>query len=115
MFKKRLKELRLERNLTQKKLGIKSYMQDSQICNLEKGNREPSLSMLLRLANALEVDMNTLTGYDKYIVSDNDVNYGTNIMKEEIKLILELRKNVKLYEDLIEDPKRTIAYIRTKY
>ena len=71
--------------------------------------------MLLRLANALEVDMNTLTGYDKYIVSDNDVNYGTNIMKEEIKLILELRKNVKLYEDLIEDPKRTIAYIRTKY
>lgn len=115
MFNIRLKELRLERGLTQKNLGIKSYMKDSQICNLEKGNREPSLSMLLRLGNALKVDMNTLTGYDKYIISDNDVDYGTNISKEEIKLILELRQNEKLYQDLIENPKRTIAYIRTKY
>lgn len=115
MFKKRLKELRLERKLTQKDLGIQSYMKDSQICNLEKGNREPSLSMLLRLANALKVDMNTLTGYDKYIMSDNDGDYGTNISKEEIKLILELRQNEKLYKDLITNPKRAIAYIRTRY
>lgn len=115
MLKNRLKELRLQAGLTQQQLGDLIHVTKVSICGYEKGDRVPSLDTLLDLANALKVDLNTLVGYDKYIVSDDDREYGMNVSKKEIELLIELRRHNKLYEDLIISPKRTIAAIEKKY
>ena len=115
MLKDRLKELRLKSGLTQQQLGDLIHVTKVSICGYEKGDRVPSLDTLLDLANALKVDLNTLVGYDKYIVSDDDIEYGTNMSKKEIDLILELRRHHKLYEDMLNSPKRTLTAIEKKY
>lgn len=115
MLSNRLKKLRLEKGLTQQQLGDKINVTKVSICCYEKGDRVPSLDTLIDLANALEVDLNTLIGFDKYIVSDNDEAYGLNVSKEEMKLILELRQHKRLYDDLVNRPRRTIAAIIKKY
>ena len=115
MLGKRIKQLRLEQGLTQQQLGDLVHVTKVSICCYEKEERTPTLDTLIDLANALKVDLNTLIGYDKFILSDNDTNYGINISKEEIILLLELRKNKKLYKDLINSPKRIIAAIMKKY
>ncbi|MGN0973740.1 MAG: helix-turn-helix domain-containing protein [Bacilli bacterium] len=115
MLGKRIKQLRLEQGLTQQQLGDLVHVTRVSICCYEKEERTPTLDTIIDLANALKVDLNTLIGYDKFILSDNDTNYGINISKEEITLLLELRKNQKLYKDLIASPKRIIAAIMKKY
>ena len=115
MLGSRLKKLRLEQGLTQKQLGDMVNVTKVSICCYEKGERVPSLDTLIDLANALKVDLNTLVGFDNYVVSDNDVNYGLNVSKEELKFLRELRQYKNLYEDLIECPKSTIQSIIKKY
>ncbi len=115
MLSSRLKQLRLDRGLTQEQLGKMIHVTKVSICGYEKGDRIPSLDTLLDLANALKVDLNTLVGYDKYIVSDNNIEYGLNVSREELDLILELRRHNKLYESMISNPKRTISVIDKKY
>lgn len=115
MLGSRLKQLRIERGLTQQQLGDMINVTKVSICCYEKGERVPSLDTLIDLSNALGVDLNTLVGYDRYIVSDNDTSYGLNVSKEEMQLLLELRQYSRLYNDLIERPKRTIQSILNKY
>ena len=115
MLGSRLKKLRLEQGLTQKQLGDMVNVTKVSICCYEKGERVPSLDTLIDLANALKVDLNTLVGFDNYVVSDNDITYGINISKEELILIKELRQYKRLYEDLMESPRRTIQSIIKKY
>lgn len=115
MLGRRLKKLRLQRGFTQKQLGDLINVTKVSICCYEKEERTPTLETIIDLANALKVDLNTLIGYDKYIVSDNDIDYGINVSKEEMNLLLELRKNKRLYNDLLESPERTIRSILNKY
>lgn len=74
MFSKKLRETRLARNLTQQKLAdsvglaLRSYQ-----C-YEQGTREPSLDMLVKLADVLGVptdyllcrDLNLLKSFDEF-------------------------------------------------
>ena len=53
---KKLRELRLLRNLTQKELAIKSRLTDAAIRNYELGNRSPSREQLEKIAEALDCD-----------------------------------------------------------
>lgn len=54
IFGKRLRELRVERNLTQTQLAQRCGSNRPFISNLERGVKVPSLTMVLRLAEALE-------------------------------------------------------------
>ena len=47
-------------------------------------------------------------------MASDDATYGINIAKDEITLIKELRKHIRLYEKLLDDPKRTIDLIEMK-
>lgn len=115
MLKDRLKELRLNAGLTQQELGDLVHVTKVSICGYERGERVPSLDTLLDLANVLRVDLNTLVGYDKYVVSEEDESYGINISKKEIDMLLELRRHNKLYTELVGSPKRMIESIDKKY
>lgn len=60
IFGKHLCSLRIEKGLTQKKVADILQVSVSTYANWEQGRREPDLAHLIRIANILEVDMNTL-------------------------------------------------------
>lgn len=52
-----LKQLRLDRKLSQAQLGKLIGLSDVAICYYEKGKRVPNLPTMKKLANALQVDV----------------------------------------------------------
>ncbi len=62
MFKERLKELRIEKNLTQDKLAKLVGMSKMTISHWESGYCEPSLAQLVMLSNLFEVSVDYLVG-----------------------------------------------------
>ena len=61
-FKDRLKELRIERNLSQQMLGNIVNMSKMAISHWESGHSEPSISQLICLADFFEVSVDYLIG-----------------------------------------------------
>jgi transcriptional regulator with XRE-family HTH domain len=57
-----LKTLRELRNLTQAELGDRAQMGAASVSHFETGQRTPSLESLVRLADALDVSVDTLLG-----------------------------------------------------
>ena len=57
---KKLKELRLEKNLSQRKLGEVFNMCNQTISFWENGSREPDLDTLLAIANYFDVSVGFL-------------------------------------------------------
>ena len=60
LFAETLRKLREERGLSQKQLGKQMFVNHSTIARWENGSRLPDAVMILRLANCLGVDANTL-------------------------------------------------------
>lgn len=61
-FKERLKELRSEKNLTQKQLSKKLNVSEDCVYNWENGRSEPSITDLINLATILDVTIDYLVG-----------------------------------------------------
>jgi transcriptional regulator with XRE-family HTH domain len=55
VFGKTLRRLRVEAQLTQEEVGLRSEMHLSAVARLEGGNRSPNLRTIVRLAAALGV------------------------------------------------------------
>jgi len=55
LFGRMLQELRTERGLSQEKLGFESNYHRTYISQLERGQKNPSLKAIFRLAEALGV------------------------------------------------------------
>lgn len=62
MHKNRLKEIRLEKGLTQKQLAQSLEVSPQMVLSWEKGLRNPKESTLKKIANALDVPVDYLTG-----------------------------------------------------
>lgn len=62
IFAERLKKLRIEKNLTQQELADMIGAVKSTISQYETCKREPVLSILIKLANALDVSIPYLIG-----------------------------------------------------
>ena len=108
---KRIRESRKKQKLTQQELGTLLNVSKVSVCLWEKGTKVPSSKNLIQLSKVLNVSMEYLLGNDSYVVSENDEKYGLVMAKEEIEIIRELRNHKKLYEELIESPKRTMDAI----
>lgn len=65
-FGKRLKELRKQRNLTQRQLGAMVGVKNSIISFYENGDRMPSPEVILMLADCLHVTSDYLMGIEKH-------------------------------------------------
>lgn len=112
VFQKRLKEMREERNYTQKDVGNGIFVSKQEICLYEKGKRTPPIDVLIRLANFLEVDFLWLIGMElKIPLKENRI---VNISNEDIKIIEALKKDRALYDKFLEDPERTICEISNR-
>lgn len=62
MVARTLRELRERRGLTQAELGAKAEIAGASVSHFETGQRQPSLESLVKLADALEVTVDTLLG-----------------------------------------------------
>jgi len=76
IFGKRLRELRVARNLTQTELSERCGSNRQFIGDLERGVKVPSLTMVLRLAEALECRV-----YDVVKVFDSSSQPGKRLRK----------------------------------
>lgn len=114
LLAKRLKERRIEIGYTQKELGQMIGVTKASISGYENGDRIPSIDTLVDLANALQIEISYLLGVEHFAVAEEKRDFGINISYNEIVLLKELRNHTKLYEQLLEDPERTIKYIEKK-
>lgn len=57
---KRIEYLRKQKNWSQEDLSLESNVNKNYICDLENGRRNPSLLILVRLAKALKISLQTL-------------------------------------------------------
>lgn len=62
-FGKRLRERRMQKNLTQQAMADKIKVELRTYQRYEQGSREPSFATLLAIADALEVSTDYLLGY----------------------------------------------------
>jgi len=58
----RLKELRKERHITQRKLAMDLNMSQNTISRYERGDREPGIAELIRFAEYFRVSIDYLVG-----------------------------------------------------
>lgn len=62
IFGKRLRDLRTEKNLSQKALSFEIHYAQSVICDWENGKVEPSASAILAVSNFFNVSCDYLLG-----------------------------------------------------
>jgi len=60
-----IREKRLEKNLTQKQLSELSGVSESYIGDLERNEKEPTISILCKIAKALNVKVEELYKYEE--------------------------------------------------
>ena len=75
-FGRRLKELRLSRGLSQAELAAQLHLSSTTINRYEHGLREPSLDVLMAVAEFFSVDINYLLCYS----SESPRQYSTNLI-----------------------------------
>lgn len=114
VFGKRLRELRKEKGLTQQQLGDIVGVTKVSICCYENGTRTPTLETLIDLADALNTKLTSLLAIDYFAVAEEDETKTLNVAREEIQIIKIMRNYPRIYEMMIDEPKRTLDYIDQK-
>lgn len=84
-FGKRLKSLRLNKNLQQKEAAIELGMSHTGYSSYENDSRMPGLKMLIKLADYYSVSIDFLLGRDeKTYVDKNEIEKQIEILKSEL-------------------------------
>lgn len=107
----RLRKARINKGLSQEQLGKIIGVSKVSVCGYESGMRTPSLEILIKIVDALDLNPNYLLGRDTYAISDTNEEYRVALAKEDLEIINELKKHPSLYNKLISSPKRTIELI----
>lgn len=113
---KRLKQLREEKNLTQEDIGAIIGVQKGAVSYYESGRNMPSIEDLTKIADEYNKSLDYFAGRDYYIINDSGEDYGKSIRmsKEEVRFIKELRKDMRLHSDLIENPENLVNRMKIK-
>ena len=102
----RLKTLRRQNNLSQRELGKLIGVSKVSISNYEKGTRIPSMNTLLMILRVFNVSADYILGRELNAVCEDDGNYSILLSSNDIHLLNELKNRAKLYNKVVEDPKR---------
>lgn len=91
---KLLRQIRIEKGLSQEKLSELVFISPRQMCLIENGNSYPSLDTFVRIAEILEIDINKFFSINS---SEND-----SIRTSIIDMVKALdRKKLPLLKDII--------------
>ncbi len=66
IFAERLKELRLEKNISRSKLAEELFVSERLVCYWENGKRECSFEMLIKIADFFGVTIDYILGRSDY-------------------------------------------------
>ena len=88
-----LKELRKKQKMTQAEFAARLKVSPSAVAMYERGEREPNIDMLHRMAAIFNVDINRLTGYESKELpsAEPELNEGEQMM-------LDLFRNASPYQ-----------------
>ena len=111
LLSKRLKELRISNELTQRELGERVNVTKVSICCYENGTRVPTLDTLTKLGKVLDVDVDYLLGYDNPVKPKGKNKKVTTMAEEEIEFVKGLREIESIHQLIIEDPKKALDLI----
>lgn len=93
----RIKDIRLSKRLTQRKLADLVNITPSFLCRIEKGNATPSLAIIYSIADALDIPSQDLLA-NSSISSDTDLS-----VPEKIKIVVEkfpINRQIELLDTL---------------
>lgn len=110
----RIRELRLQKGLTQSQLGNLINVTKVSISCYERDARMPNLETFIDLVNVLETTPDYLLGRDVEVIAENEEKYSIVLPKIDIEIIQEIKKDENLHNFLIEDPKRGVEYLSKK-
>lgn len=110
----RLKEARLEKNLSQEKLGGLLGVSKVSICGYENGTRTPNMQKFLRLIELLDLDAKYVLGLDVRVVNEDEEEYPVKMASNDIRTIEAIKSNRELYNMFCSNPKRTVDIISKK-
>ena len=102
-FAERLKAFRVQAGLTQKQLGEKIGITESNYRNYELGKRKPKIEVVQKLASALGASVSDLYGWDE----------GSAALAQEVKAIEKQEKDLlQVFRGLnSEGQEKVIGYI----
>lgn len=114
MVGKRLKEIRLQKGLSQQELGNMIGVTKVSICGYENGTRVPTIDNLVKLADNLDITIDYLLGREVTVMNEENKSYIGSISYEDVCFIMELRHYPNLYSKLLNDWKRSANLINKK-
>ena len=106
-FSERFRELRKEKNMSQREIAAALHMSNSAVAMYETGKRQPDLEALEQIADFFNVDMDYLLGRKNTThrimeINPNRIDYSIQINDDE-KVLLER------YGKLANDKKQVIT------
>ena len=102
----RLKLLRKQNGLSQTDLGNLLGVSKVSISNYEKGERIPSLEVLLMILKVFNVSADYMLGRELNVVCESEENLTLILSTNDINILREIRSRPVLYGKIVEDPKR---------
>ena len=93
-FTKRVKSILEEKKITQKQLSQLSGIAEASICRYLRGDSEPRLDIIARIANALDVS-------EAYLIGETNEKKADNY-KLEIRDIVARNRNIMTDQDKID-------------
>ncbi|MFR3728392.1 helix-turn-helix domain-containing protein [Lacrimispora sp.] len=98
-----IRKFRKEKNLTQKQLGDLLDMSEVMIGQYERGDRNPKIDTLRRIAKALNVELYDLADWSQYSTEDFIEDFTLSIDEQNEMLILSKEEAQKrLDEELLD-------------
>ncbi len=111
---KRIKDMRLEKGMSQQELGDLIGVTKVSICGYENGTRTPSLDTFCILADIFETTTDYLLGREVPVVTEDGSEYIGVVSRDDINIINEIKHYPTLYGKLIKDVKRYVSLIVKK-
>ncbi|MCI7061412.1 MAG: helix-turn-helix domain-containing protein [Lachnospiraceae bacterium] len=99
-FGERLRDLRHEKHMTQKQLADKLDLSKGTISAYEQGKKYPSIEVLIKLCNILQVSADYLLG-----LSDDMQLMRSNLTDEQMSTFRKLIYDMEQYNTLKNSPK----------
>lgn len=85
-FGKRVRGIRISKNISQEKLAELCGLHPTYIGQLERGEKSPTLDSIYKISNGLEVSVGKLFYNIDNILNDENTDYATMIYNEIISL-----------------------------
>lgn len=100
---KRLNKIRKLKGITSEKLSELCDVNAVHIRLIESGNRMPSLSLLIKICNVLEVSADYLLGLENPISHENDLKYQIECLDIDFNKLPDILKILQNYFTLFKD------------